>query len=145
MAQKIPPPPPFAGPEWQAFNRWLLELTSILSNQGGITPEQVDGLPAVINQVGTNTSDIADLNIRVNDQTGSIGALQLEINTINNDLIVVNGALTSLGARGEVLNGVIDPGPALGKVNDWYANTAGAAGHRIFVKTAVATWTAFPF
>lgn len=145
MAQKIPPPPYFAGPEWEGFNRWLLELTSILSNQGGINPEEVTGLPAVITQVGANTAGIAALGLTVAGQGGDINSLETSVTTLQGDIVTINGQLTTLGARAQVLNGIIDPAPGLGSVNDWYANTVGAAGHRIFVKTGVATWTAFPF
>lgn len=145
MVQKIPPPPFFSGPEWQAFNRWLIELTSILSNEGGIDPNQVTGLPALFIEVTGNTSDIAALQTAQGGQATQIAAIQTHLTTIDNEITTINGQITALGARGEILNGVVDPAAGLGKVNDWYANTAGAAGHRIFVKTGVATWTAFPF
>lgn len=145
MARKFPPPPVLAGPEWQIFNRWLLEIQSILSNEGGIDPNEVTGLPALFTAVGVNTNAIAALGGTVAGQGGDIAGLQGDITTINGEIVAINGQITTLSARAQVLNGIIDPAPGLGNVNDWYANTVGAVGHRIFVKTGVATWTAFPF
>lgn len=45
MVLKIPPPPHFAGSMWQLFNRWLLELTSILNSAGAITATAVTQPP----------------------------------------------------------------------------------------------------
>lgn len=145
MAQKVPPPPQLTGPQWQSFNRWLLEVTSILSNTGGIDPTEVTGLPAVITQVGTNTEDIATLEAGQGGQAGDIATLQGDVGTINTEIGTVNGQITSLSARAQVLNGVGAPNAGLGNVNDWYANIGGGAGARIYVKTAAGTWTAFPF
>lgn len=144
MAQKIPPPPPIAAND-PAFNRWLLELTSILSNEGGITPDEVTGLPAVITQVGVNTTNITALQGTTGGQGGQIATINGEITVINSEIVTINGQLTTLGARAQPLNGVGVPGAGLGNVGDWYANIGGGVGARIYVKTGVATWTAFPF
>ena len=144
MSQKIPPPPPIANMD-PTFNRWLLELTSILEAGGSIDPNSVAGLPQVIAQSAANAAAITVLQGEVGGNTGDITTLQGEVTTIDGEIITINGELTTLGARAQVLNGVVDPANGLGSVNDWYANTAGAAGHRIFVKTGAATWTAFPF
>ncbi len=145
MALKIPPPPQFTGPEWQSFNRWLLEVTSILSNTGGINPDEVTGLPQLFTQVATNTTDITNLEGGQSGQAAEILALQGNIGTINGEIATINGQLTTLGARAQVYHGTADPAAGFGNVDDWFANTAGGAGHRIFVKTGAATWTAFPF
>lgn len=145
MALKLPPPPQFTGPQWQSFNRWLLELTSILSNTGGIDPSEVAGLPELITQVGTNTTDISTLEGGQGGQATEISNLQGDVTALFNDIIAINGQLTTLGARAQVYNANVDPGAGFGNVGDWYANYAGAPGHRIFIKTGVATWTAFPF
>lgn len=146
MAQKIPPPPQLTDPDWQAFNRWLLEVTSVLSNEGGINPDEVTGLPGLFIAVAGNTADIVTLEAAQGDQAGSIAALQTQVNNIDGtEIPAINGQLTSLGARAQVLNGAGAPGAGLGNVNDWYANIGGGVGARIYVKTGVATWTAFPF
>lgn len=144
MTRKIPPPTGFANQD-PVFNRWLLELTSILNSGGGIDPGSVDGLPEVIAESAANTLAIAALNGVVAGQGTDIDNLQTDVTTLQGDIVAINAQLTTLGARAQVLNGIVDPAPGDGNVNDWYANTAGAAGHRIFVKTGVATWTAFPF
>ena len=145
MVQKIPPPPQFTGPEWQSFNRWLLEVTSVLSNTGGINPDQVDGLTALFNEVAVNTSDITILENTQGGQTAQINALQLQITALQNSVAIINGQITTLSARGELLFGAGVPAGGLGKVNDWYGDTAGAVGARVFIKKAVGVWTAFPF
>lgn len=146
MALKIPPPPYFAVEKLlPGFNRWLLEMTSILSNQGGIDPSEVTGLPQVITQVGTNTTNITALEGQTGGQGSAIAALQNEITVIDSEIATINGQITSLSSRAQLFNGVGAPNPGLGNVNDWYGNLTGAAGARVFIKTAVATWTAFPF
>ena len=138
MVQKLPPPPQFAGPEWQAFNRWLIELTSVLADNGGVNPNVIDGYPALVTQVGENASDITSL-------TNSMALVFAQVSALTNSLALANSSITTLSARAQVFQGSGAPAPALGTTNDWYANVGGAAGSRIYIKTAPATWTAFPF
>lgn len=139
MALKIPPPPYFAVEKLlPGFNRWLLELTSILSDQGGIDPTEVAGLPAVISQVGTNTTDIAALEGQTGGQGAAITALQAEITGIDGEIATINGQITTLETNPVVRNGSGVPNPGLGSVNDWYADVTGL---HVYVKTAVGTWT----
>lgn len=133
MALKIPPPPPIASADPQ-FNRWLLELTSILSNQGGIDPSEVTGLPSVITQVGVNTADIANLGGDIGNQGAAISVLQSDVTTINSAISTINGQITSLSARAQLLNGANAPTIADGNNNDWWAST-GATKH-VYVKLA---------
>lgn len=149
MARKIPPPTFLTGPnqppDWQAFNRWLLEVTSILSNEGGINPEEVDGLPQLFVDVADNTADIAGLTTATGNNSASIGILSGQIVALTNAIATINGQITTLSARGELLFGAGVPAAGLGKVNDWYGDTAGAVGARIYIKKAVGVWTPFPF
>lgn len=145
MVQKIPPPPALTGPEWQSFNRWLLEVTSILSNNGGISPDQVEGLTALFNEVAVNTADIATLEGGQAGQAAQITALHFQVATLFGSIATINGQITTLSARGELLFGAGVPAAGLGKVNDWYGDTAGGVGARVFIKKAVGVWTAFPF
>lgn len=142
MAQKIPPPPQFTGPEWQQFNRWLLEIQSILSNEGGISPDEVTGLPALFTQVATNTTDIVTLEGTTGGQGSDIATLQAQVANIDGvEIPAINGQLTTLGSRSQVFNGTGAPAVGLGTDNDWYYNRTGAAGNRLFIKLAGA-WVA---
>lgn len=145
MVQKIPPPPPFSGPEWQVFNRWLLELTGILGNEGGINPDEVSGLPALFTAVAVNTANILTLQGSSGSQAADIATLQGQVTAIFASIATINGQITTLNARGELLFGAGAPAAGLGKVNDWYGDTAGAVGARVFIKKAVGVWTPFPF
>lgn len=145
MAQKIPPPPQFTGPEWQSFNRWLLEVTAVLSNTGGINPDQVDGLTALFAEVAVNTADIAGLEGSSGGQAASIATLFGLVNGLTISIATINGQITTLSARGELLFGAGVPAAGLGKVNDWYGDTAGGVGARVFIKKVVGVWTPFPF
>lgn len=138
MALKLPPPPQFAGPQWQQFNRWMIELQSILSNQGGIDPSEVSGLSDVIAQVDTNTTNITALQGTSGGQGSAITALQFEVTNINVEIAAINSEITTLSARAQSLNGSGVPAVGVGNVNDWYADTT---GHHVYVKTAVGTWT----
>ncbi len=144
---KFPPPPYLVGTDQntQMLNRWLIEIQGILSAAGGIDPTQIPGYSALQAQVTTNTANITTLESTTGSQGASITALQGEVTTINGEIVTINGQLTSLGARAQVYFGVVDPASGFGNVGDWFANTAGGAGHRIFIKTAGAVWTAFPF
>lgn len=150
MAQKIPPPTFFTGapgqePDWQGFNRWLLEVTSVLSNEGGIDPTEVTGLPLLFSQVATNTGDITALQGTTGGQAAQIVALQNHDTVLDGEITTINGQITTLSVRGALLFGAGAPAAGLGKVNDWYGDTAGAVGARIWIKKAVGVWTAFPF
>jgi hypothetical protein len=136
--QKIPPPPPIANmPE---LNRWLLEVTSILAAAGGVDPAAVEGLEATQAQVVLNTAAIAVLQGTTGGQSFQITQLQLQINGLQNDVVTINGQITTLGARNQVFNGAGAPNPADGVDGDWYARTA-APNRQVFVKLA-GVWTA---
>lgn len=144
MPQKIPPPPPIASQD-PTFNRWLLELTAILNASGGVDPSSVPGLPEVIAQSAANAAAIAALQGTTGGQSFAIALLQSQVIAINASIVTINGQITTLGARGELLFGAGVPAAGLGKVNDWYGDTAGAVGARVFIKKAVGVWTPFPF
>ena len=152
MTQKIPPPPSFATTNIDdfvrslpSFNRWLLEVTSILAASGGIDPTTIDGYPELQNQVALNTAAISALQSSSGSQTFAIALLQAQVGTLTSGLAAANANITALSARGELLFGTGAPAAGLGKVNDWYGDTAGAAGARVWIKKAVGVWTAFPF
>ena len=152
MTQKIPPPPPIASGNLDdfvrslpSFNRWLIELTSILASGGGIDPETIDGYPELQNQVAANTAAISTLQSTSGGQSFAILLLQAQVGTLTTGLAAANANITALSARGELLFGTGAPAAGLGKVNDWYGDTAGAVGARVWVKKVVGVWTPFPF
>lgn len=117
---KVPPPPPLANQDPQ-FNRWLLELTSILNADGsGIDPTAVPGLDGV--------------------QT-EIDSLQGQVNLHSSDIAQINVTLLSLLGRNQVYNGTGAPSAALGIDGDWYYNRTGAVGARLYIMVAGA-WVA---
>ena len=151
MVLKIPPPPPIANQD-PTLNRWLLEVTAILNNQGNIDQTSVAGLPAIATQTDTNTTGIGSLNTQVaalNTQVTAINASIVTINaqlaTLSGQITTLQGRVTALEANGVPLKGAGVPAAGLGKVGDWYANIGGGVGQRIYVKTAVGVWTPFPF
>lgn len=151
MTQKIPPPPPIASGNLDdfvrslpSFNRWLIELTSILASGGGIDPETIDGYPALQNQVAANTAAISTLQSTSGGQSFAILLLQAQVGTLTTGLAAANANITALAARAQVLNGALGggvPSNALGADNDWFYNRTGAAGNRLFIKLAGA-WAA---
>lgn len=138
MTQKLPPPPQLTGPQWQSFNRWLLELTSILEASGGIAPDTIPGYTDLQAQVTA-------LSGTVGGQAGTISSLQFQVTLLSASLAIANASITTLSARAQVFQGAGAPAAGLGAVNDWYANVGGAVGARIYIKTAPAVWTPFPF
>lgn len=145
MVRKIPPPPMFTTQEFQAFNRWLLEVTSVLSNEGDIAASEVEGLLTAYGDILQNSLDIDTLETGQTGQAGEITDLQADIVILTDAIAAINGQITTLSARGELLFGAGAPAAGLGKVNDWYGDTAGAVGARVWVKKAVGVWTPFPF
>lgn len=137
MVQRIPPPVGAAVKD-PVFNRWLIELVNILNANGEIDPGSVAGLNALVVQVAASATAITALNTAVAANTAAITALNTSVaaNTV---------AITALQARAQVRNGTGTPAAGLGSVGDWYGDTAGAAGARVWIKTAPGVWTAFPF
>ena len=128
-----------------AFNRWLLELTTILADSGGIDPASVAGFEQALVQIAANTAAIAALQASSGSQDIDIAILQSQVANLTTSIAAINGSITTLSARGELLFGTGAPAGGLGKVNDWYGDTAGAAGARIWIKKSVGVWTPFPF
>ena len=142
---KFPPPPTLTDPKFQALNRWLIELQSILNSSGLIDPTSVEDLPQTIAQVATLNGEVATLNGEVatlNGEVatlnGEVATLNSEVATLNSEVATLNGEVATLQARSQVLNGIVAPATGLGNVGDWYADTVGL---HIYVKTGVATWT----
>jgi hypothetical protein len=137
MVLKIPPPPPIANQD-QAFNRWLLEITAILSAGGDIDPGSIAGLDAAFAQIAVNTANIAALQGTTGGQSAAILALQASVVSLTASIATINGQITTLSSRAQVLNGAGAPAAGLGSVGDWYGDTTLL---HIYIKTGAATWT----
>lgn len=134
MALKIPPPPPIASMD-PAFNRWLLELTSILANEGGIDPDTIDGYPALVVQVNANTAAIANNDNSINALQAGLGNTNAAVAALDARVTTAEGNITTLQARATVYNGTTAPPGGLGVDGDWYGRTD--AGNRaVFVKVS---------
>jgi hypothetical protein len=109
---KLPPPVGIAVKD-PVFNRWLLEVLAVLASAGGIDPTKIQGWNELVADTAQNTSNIA--------------ALQLTV--------------SQLQAQPRLWSGTTVPANTLGKNTDWYYNTTGAAGARLYIKSA-GTWVA---
>jgi hypothetical protein len=138
MVLKLPPPPQFTGPQWQQLNRWFLEFQNILNNQGTIDQSDVDGLPTVVTQVGTNTTSITTINGEITVINGEITTINGQITTINGEITTINSEIAALAL---IRNGSGAPGAGLGNNGDLYLNNTGGAGTRLYGKIA-GSWTA---
>jgi len=145
--QKFPPPPDM-GRDNQRLNRWLLEIQAILNSSGGINPDTVVGLPALIIQVAANTAAVVTLNGEVATLSAEVATINAEIVTIdvqltinNAQILAINGEITALTARNQILNGAGAPGAGLGNDGDLYSNTTGGALTNLYSKRGGA-WVA---
>jgi hypothetical protein len=145
MTLKIPPPPQLPvsfGGFGQRLNRWLLELQSILNNQGLIEPDQVDGLPALFTQVAALATQVATLITEVAANTANIATNTANIATNTANIAANSLAITVLQARSQIRNGAGVPAVGLGNNGDLYINNTGSAGTNLYAKIGGA-WVAF--
>lgn len=131
---KIPPPTGLATTD-PVFNRWLLELTSILNGGGGIDPTTIAGLTALVAQVAANTAAIASLSGQVGTLSGQVSALNTAVTSLGTRTTAAEAAIVVLQARSQVFNGTGDPLVGLGVNGDWYARTD-TPNRGTFVKVA---------
>lgn len=144
MATKFPPPPFLTDQKFQSLNRWLLDVSSILNSEGTIDPGTVNTLPETTTQVGDNTTSIATINGEITTLNGLIAAINASIASLSGQVAVLAAAVLVLQANPVVRFGAGAPAAGLGGVGDWYGDPAGIIGSRIWIKTAVGVWTAFP-
>lgn len=139
MVAKIPPPPMLTTPELQKLNRWLLEIQNILNSGGLIEPSQVDGLPALFSQVVINVTQIAALQVEDANLQAQITQNAADIVTLQGLVAVLQGQVTTLLVRNQVLNGGGSPSGLLGNNGDLYLNNGGGVGSFLYGKIS-GTW-----
>lgn len=142
---KVPPPPQLTGPEWQAFNRWLLELTAILDASGGVDPSQIPGYPALQTQVAQNTADIDVNTLNIQSIASGQGGQSVSISALQTRMTAAEGNITTLAARPTLYTGSVDPtvggGFGTGVVGDWYGRTSGGTGVWVRTGAGATQWT----
>lgn len=105
LARPIPPPPRFAQQDPE-FNRWLVNLISFISTQGGIEAQQIQGIQSLL------------------------AAQQAQIEDLTRRLQLTNSAVAVLGNR--LTFGTVAPVSTIGDNGDWYASTL--TGKGVYVK-----------
>ena len=113
MTLKIPPPPTLSK-DFQQLNRWLLEIQSILNNQGSINQDSVEGLPALTTQVAALAVQIAALTIETATNTTNIATNTTNIATNTANIATNTANIAALTARNQILNGAGVPAAGLG-------------------------------
>jgi hypothetical protein len=134
VIRRQPPPPPLTADP--AFNRWLHDLTSFISDSGGIDPSQFPDLSNLQTQVATNTSAIAALTSNLASLQSSVTTINGEISTINGEIATNNSAIAALQANPILRSGSGAPAGGLGNNSDWYGDTT---NKHIYIKSA-GTW-----
>lgn len=138
---KVPPPPNIPGQD-PTFNRWLLELTSILNASGDVDVNNIPGYAALQNEVAQNTLDIQTNTLNINSLANGQGTQGTAVAALQNRMTAAEGNITTLQARNQVFNGTGGaPSVGLGIDGDWYYNRGGVAGSRLYIKVAGA-WSA---
>jgi hypothetical protein len=118
-----------------AFNKWLIDLTSIInSGGGGIDPSLIPGYDALVSTVNLHSIEIASNTVNIAANTSAIATANINITSLQSQTSINTLAVNNLNARARVLNGTGAPGAGLGQDGDWYAKTS-AATH-IYVKVA---------
>lgn len=123
---RLPPPVGIADKD-PLFNRWLLEVLSVLSAAGGIDPTQIVGWNELVASVATNASNVL--------------ALENNFLALQNLFTTQQAQVVALQQQAQVFSGTGAPAGGLGKNTDWYYNLAGAVGARLYIKVAGA-WAA---
>ena len=135
MANKIPPPPTLTSPEWQPFNRWLLELTNILNSGGYIDAANVEGLLAAYAQIAANVVSINLLNATVSGQGGAINILSNQINVLQAQVAALQSNPIIRTGTGAPVNGVTP-----GNVGDLYLNITATGAPRMWAMLVSPNW-----
>ncbi len=136
MVLKIPPPPQFSGEQWQLFNRWLLELQSILAASGGIDTTQIPGYAELQAAVGGNTGDITGLQGEVTVLQSQMLTANANIGSLQTSALTFASEIATLQGNALVRNGSGVPSAGLGNNGDLYIDDNYPATNRLYAKIA---------
>ena len=138
ILKRVPPPPPIAQND-PVFNRWLHDLTSFITEGGGIDPGAIPGYDVLLSTVALHSSQIANHTIQIASNTSNISSLftitSAHTAQINANTTAISNNTTNIGtlfARSQVLSGAAAPAAGTGVDGDWFSDTI--AKH-IYVKS----------
>ncbi len=102
------------------LNRWLLELTSILSADGNVDPDNINVLPEAVQ---ANTAAIQSLSNQVAALNTRVTSIEVSLYSLDARMSAAESAIVQLQNLPRVYSGAGAPSGGIGRDGDWYAQT----------------------